>query len=39
MKEVVQELINGLVNFSGKLFFAILIIVIGLRLVKFLKIF
>ena len=36
MKEVVQELINGLVNFSGKLFFAILIIVIGLRLVKFL---
>lgn len=36
MKELLEELVNWLVKFSGKLFVAILIIVIGLKLVKFL---
>lgn len=35
MKDVLEQIINGLVSFSGKLFIAILIIVIGLKLVKF----
>ena len=35
MKEVLEPLINGLVNFSVKIVIAILIIVIGLKLVKF----
>lgn len=35
MKEVLDSLINLLVSFSGKLVVAILIIVIGLKLVKF----